>query len=124
MRVSAQFPRESSNDSSRLKKRGNLAATLDPLLEPRLALGRRGRPKGARNYTWTPERDKLLVEICCKSGPAKAKRILGLKIQEDRHVETPPRPDTVRKAVERRMVQLGLANETTRKKFTPFKQRR
>ena len=32
------------------KKRGNLAATLDPLLEPRLSTGHPGRPKGASNY--------------------------------------------------------------------------
>src|ERR1035441_6304957 len=45
------------------KKRGNLAATLDPLLEPRLAAGQPGRPRGVGNYEWTPEADGLLIEI-------------------------------------------------------------
>jgi hypothetical protein len=49
-----------------LKKRGNLAATLNPLLEPRLPAGQPGRPKGTSNYEWTPETDSLLTELCAK----------------------------------------------------------
>ena len=45
------------------KKRGNLAATLNPLLEPRLPVGQPGRPKGTSNYEWTPETDNLLIEL-------------------------------------------------------------
>jgi len=68
--------------------------------------------------------DTLLVEIWSKWGPAKAKRILGHKIQENRHGERQPRPDTVRKAVERRMSQLGLAIGTARKQSTNAKPRK
>ena len=39
---------------------GRLAETLDRILEPRLAPGKRGRTKGAGNYDWTPEMDQLL----------------------------------------------------------------
>jgi hypothetical protein len=90
------------------KKRGNLAATLDPLLEPRLPAGRPGRPKGSGNYEWTPEADRLLMDLCAKWGAAKAKRIMGRKIQECRPAEAAPKPDSVRKAVEHRMAKLGI----------------
>jgi len=91
------------------KKRGNLAVTLDPLLEPRLATGKPGRPKGVRNYEWTPESDKLLMELCAKWSAAKAKRLMGLRIQESRSAEAAPRPDSVRKVVERRIARLGIS---------------
>jgi hypothetical protein len=98
------------------KKRGNLAATLDPLLQPRLAAGQPGRPKGASNYEWTPETDNLLVELCAKWGAAKAKRIIGRRIQDCRSTEAAPRPDSVRKAVEHRMAKLGIATGQKRRK--------
>ncbi len=98
------------------KKRGDLAATLDPLLKPRLAAGRPGRPRGAGNYEWTPEADRLLIELCEKLGAAKAKRIMGRRIQEGRPVEATPRPDTVRKAVEHRMAKLGIVTRQRRRK--------
>src|SRR5579872_2518602 len=90
------------------KKRGNLAATLDRELEARLPPGKPGRPKGTNNYEWTPETDRLLVELCSRSSTTKAKRLIGRKIQEDRPAGAPPRPDSVRKAVERRMAKLGI----------------
>ena len=107
------------------KKRGNLAATLDPLLEPRLATGRPGRPAGVRNYEWTPESDKLLIELCAKWGAAKAKRLMGRRIQESRPAEVAPRPDSVRKVVERRMAKLGIPTGQKRsipkmRKVTPW----
>jgi hypothetical protein len=92
-----------------LKKRGNLAATLDPLLKPRRGAGRPGRPKGASNYEWTPEADRLLAELCATRGAAKAKRIVGRKIQEGRPTEPGPNPDSLRKAVEYRMAKLGIS---------------
>ena len=42
---------------------GRLAETLDRILEPRLAPGKRGRTKGAGNYDWTPEMDNQLLEF-------------------------------------------------------------
>jgi hypothetical protein len=98
------------------KKRGNLAMTLDPLLEPRLSTGQPGRPKGANNYEWTPQADKLLIELCAEWGAAKAKRIMGRRIQECRPVDTAPRPDSVRKAVEHRMAKLGISTGQKRRK--------
>ena len=82
-----QVERSSADDSQpnhAPKKRGNLAATLDPLLEPRRSAGQPGRPKGVSNYEWTPETDRLLADLCAKRGAATAKRILGRKIQEGR----------------------------------------
>jgi hypothetical protein len=96
------------------KKRGNLAMTLDPLLEPRLSSGQPGRPKGSRNYEWNPEADKLLVELCAKWGAAKAKRIMGQRIQGCRSADAVPRPDSVRKAVEHRMAKLGISKPKRR----------
>lgn len=105
-------PGSGSNGSvpkQKAKKRGNLAATLDPLLDPRLSAGRPGRPKGASNYEWTPETDKLLIELCAVRGAGTAKYIIGQKIQEGRPADVQPRPDSVRKAVEYRMAKLGLS---------------
>ena len=104
--ASQMSPDEEANDSSSNrapKKRGSLATTLDQELEPRLPPGQPGRPRGTSNYEWTPETDRLLLELCARSGTAKAKRIVGRKIQEDRPAGAAPRPDSVRKAVERRM---------------------
>ncbi len=98
------------------KKRGDLSATLDQELEPRLPPGKPGRPKGTSNYEWTPETDNLLVELCARSGAAKAKGILGRKIQEERSAGAAPRPDSVRKAVERRMAKLGIPSGQKRKR--------
>src|SRR5207237_2373225 len=98
------------------RRRGNLAATLDPLLEPRRSAGKRGRPKGASNYEWAPETDRLLVDLCAKLGAAKAKRVVGRKIRENRPTEEAPRPDSVRKAVEYRMAKLGISTGKGRKK--------
>jgi len=90
------------------KARGNLAATLDPLLRPRRPAGRLGRPKGARNYEWTPETDQLLLEMCKKQVPA-AKRTVARAIQRARPAATAPSPDSLRKAVEHRMAKLGIS---------------
>jgi cob(I)alamin adenosyltransferase len=98
------------------KRRGNLAATLDPILEPRLPAGQPGRPKGVSNYQWTPEADGLLIELCTRWGAATAKRVMGRKIQESRVVRTAPRPDSVRKAVEYRMAKLGISMGQKRRK--------
>lgn len=97
------------------KKRGSLAATLDPLLNPRLSAGRPGRPKGAGNYEWTPETDKLLMELCVSKGVAAAKRAIGRKMQERRSGGVEIRPDSVRKAVEYRMAKLGLSTGQKRR---------
>jgi len=98
------------------KKRGNLAATLDPLLEPRRKGGRPGRPKGGSNYEWTPETDKLLADLCAKWGAARAKRIVGRKIREGRPAESATSADSLRKAVEYRMAKLGISTELKRRK--------
>ena len=58
------------------KTRGNLAATLDPQLRPRRLASPIGRPKGARNYEWTPEIDRLLAQLCAERAPA-AKRTVA-----------------------------------------------
>jgi len=96
------------------KKRGSLATTLDQQLEPRLPPGTPGRPKGASNYEWTPEIDKLLLELCARSSITKAKHIVARRIQELRPAKTAARPDSVRKAVERRMAKLGISAGQTR----------
>ena len=114
-----QVERSSADDSQpnhALKKRGNLAATLDPLLEPRRSAGQPGRPKGVRNYEWTPETNRLLADLCAKRGAATAKRIMGRKIQEGRPTKAAPRPDSVRKAVEYRIAKLGIPTEHKRRK--------
>jgi hypothetical protein len=98
------------------RKRGNLATTLDPLLEPRLPAGQPGRPKGVSNYKWTPEADGLLLELCARRGAATAKRVMGRKIQECRAAGTAPRPDSLRKAVEYRMAKLGISTGQKRRK--------
>jgi hypothetical protein len=98
------------------KKRGNLAATLNPLLEPRLPAGQPGRPKGTSNYEWTPETDSLLIDLCAKWGPAKAKNIIARRILENRPPGSAPRPDSVRQVVERRMEKLGILTGQKRRK--------
>ena len=115
--ISSNAEADDSTSSRPSKKRGSLATTLDQELEPRLPPGQPGRPKGTSNYEWTPEIDRLLVELCERSGTAKAKRVVGRKIQEDRPAgAAPPRPDSVRKAVERRMAKLGISAGQQRSK--------
>ena len=97
------------------KKKGSLAAELDPLLTPRLAPGQPGRPKGSANHEWTPEADRTLIELCEKWGPTKAKQIMCRKLQELGLVDGVARPDTLRKAVEHRMSKLGLPTGQPRK---------
>ena len=98
------------------KKRGNLSATLDPLLAPRRPAGQPGRQVGVSRYEWTPETDKLLVDLCAKRGAATAKRIIGRKIQEGRETATAPNKDSIRKAVEYRMAKMGISPEHKRRK--------
>jgi hypothetical protein len=98
------------------KKRGNLAATLNPLLEPRLPAGQPGRPRGTSNYEWTPETDSLLIDLCAKWSATKAKNIIVRKILEDRPPGSAPRPDSVRQVVERRMAKLGILTGQKRRK--------
>jgi len=96
-----QVERSSADDSQpnhAPKKRGNLAATLDPLLEPRRSAGQPGRPKGVRNTNGLPETDKFLADLCAKRGAATAKRIMGRRIQEGRPTKAAPRPDSVRQS--------------------------
>jgi len=100
------------------KTRGDLAAKLNPLLVARLPPGQPGRPKGVSNYEWTPEADRLLIELCATRGAARAKRIMGRKIQESRSTGPAPRRDSVRKAVERRIVKLGISTGKRRKSDT------
>ena len=118
--TASQLVRDEEGDDSTSnhppKKRGNLSATLDQELEARLPPGQPGRPKGTTNYEWTPETDKLLVELCARSGTTKAKRLVGRRIQEDRPAGAAPRPDSVRKAVERRMAKLGICAGQKRSK--------
>ena len=93
------------------KTRGNLAATLDPQLRPRRLPGQIGRPKGSRNFDWTPETDRLLAELCAQ-GSSTAKRIVGKALVQARKVasiSSVPSGDSVRKAVERRMAILGIS---------------
>jgi hypothetical protein len=106
------------------KKRGNLAATLDRTLEPRRSAGQPGRTKGASNYEWTPETDKLLIELCASKGVAAAKRTIGRKIRDSRSASAEPRPDSVRKAVEYRMAKLGLSTGQKRRTSEPIKAKR
>jgi len=117
--TASQLVRDEEDDSTSnrpSKKRGNLSETLDRELEARLPPGQPGRPKGTTNYEWTPETDKLLVELCERSGTTKAKRLVGRRIQEDRPAGAAPRPDSVRKAVERRMAKLGICAGQKRSK--------
>jgi hypothetical protein len=99
---------------TRSKTRGNLAATLDPQLRPRRSGGRIGRPKGARNYEWTPEIDRLLAELCAERAPA-AKRTVGRAILRARGTTSVPTPDSLRKAVEHRMATLGIPTPAKRR---------
>jgi len=56
------------------------------------------------------------MDLCAKWGAAKAKRIMGRKIQECRPAQAAPRPDSVRKAVEHRMAKLGISTRQKRRK--------
>ena len=99
------------------KRRGNLAKTLDRALQPRLPPGRPGRPKGSRNYQWTPEMDRILEELCTKFNPAKAKGMMKRQLLQARAGpgSPKPRPDSLRNAVERRMAHLRLPTGRPRK---------
>lgn len=96
------------------KTRGNLAATLDPQLRPRRSAGQIGRPKGSRNFDWTPEIDRLLTELCADQSPA-AKRIVGKALVQARSGASVPSADSLRKAVERRMATLGISTAAGRR---------
>jgi hypothetical protein len=100
------------------KKKGSLGATLDPLLVPRLSPGQPGRPKGSANYEWTAEADGLLADLCQKWGPTKAKHIIQRRLQEFRIGDSEIRPDSIRRAVERRMAKLGLPTGRQRRPQT------
>lgn len=105
--------------SSGVRKRGrsgSLARTLDATLQPHVPPGKPGRPKGARNYDWTPEMDNQLAGLWQKYGPAKAKAVMGKRLLEFCPRDRMPKQDTVRNAVERRLVALGLSTGTPRKK--------
>ena len=106
------------------KKRGNLAATLNPILEPRLPAGQPGRPRGTSNYEWTQETDSLLIDLCAKWGSAKAKNIIARRILENRPPGSAPRPDSVRQVVERRMEKLGILTGQKRRKPVRRRERR
>ena len=97
------------------KTRGNLAATLDPQLQPRRSAGRVGRPGGAQNYEWTPETDRMLADQCGKGLPT-AKRTVARAIQRARSAASAATPDSLRKAVEYRMKKLGISTEKGRRK--------
>jgi hypothetical protein len=100
------------------KKKGSLATNLDPLLTPRLASGQSGRPKGSKNYEWTPEVDRMLMDLCEKWGTTKAKHIMQRKLLELGIANDGARPDTLRKGVEHRMARLGLPTGQPRKSPT------
>jgi hypothetical protein len=98
---------------------GRLAETLDRILEPRVAPGKPGRPKGAPNYQWTPEMDKVLIEFRTRydlggTAPAgwlaKAKNVMAGRLVELCSCESRPRKDSLRGAVERRLAFLGLSS--------------
>jgi hypothetical protein len=105
-----------------------LTETLDQILEPRVAPGKPGRTKGAGNYEWTPEMDKALCELLGmydRGGPvplgrlATAKRVMSQRLMELCPREWVPRKDSLRRAVERHMVFLGLSTGNPRKKVEP-----
>jgi hypothetical protein len=105
-----------------------LAETLDQILEPRVAPGKPGRPAGAGNYDWTPEMDKALRELLGmydRGGPvpggklAKAKSVMAQRLMKLCPRESTPRKDSLRRAVERHMVLLGLSTGNPRKKAEP-----
>ena len=104
--------------SRQRKKKGSLATNLDPLLTPRLGSGQSGRPKGSTNYEWTSEADRMLVDLCSKWGPTKAKHVMQRKLLELGIAHDGARPDTLRKAVEHRMARLGLPTGQPRKAST------
>jgi hypothetical protein len=108
---------------------GRLTETLDQILEPRVAPGKPGRPKGAPNYEWTPEMDKALRELFGRYGQGGtpppggwlgyAKRVMGKRLMELFPHQSKPRKDSLRRAVERHMVFLGLSTRNPRKKAEP-----
>ena len=111
---------------------GRLGETLDKILEPRVAPGKPGRPEGAGNYEWTPAMDKALRELLARydrggTAPpggwlAYAKRVMAKRLMELYPRGSKPRKDSLRRAVERRMVFLGLStagNPSKKAQFNP-----
>ena len=111
---------------------GRLGETLDKILEPRVAPGKPGRPEGAGNYEWTPAMDKALRELLSRydrggTAPpggrlAYAKRVMAKRLMELYPRGSKPRKDSLRRAVERRMVFLGLStagNPSKKAQFNP-----
>ena len=79
---------------------GRLAETLDRILEPRRAPGKRGRTKGSGNYDWTSEMDNQLFEFWTRYGRgctapggwlAKAKSVMAKRLMELCPRESAPR---------------------------------
>ena len=108
---------------------GRLAETLDQILEPRVAPGKPGRPAGAGNYQWAPEMDKALRELLARydrggTAPpggrlAFSKQVMARRLIELCPRESAPRVDSLRRAVERHLVCLGLSTGNPRKKAEP-----
>ena len=106
-----------------------LTETLDQILEPRVAPGKPGRTKGAPNYQWTPEIDKVLIELCTTYQRvsdlpggwfAKVKNVMADRLIKLCPHESKPRKDSLRRAVRRRMAYLGLSGgNPPRKKAEP-----
>ena len=113
-----QWPDVTDKVLRKLRKKGNLKATLDRMLEPRVPPGRPGRPKGCGNYQWTPEMDESLKDLCARLGPSTAKRVMQKRLIEMRASKPGdynPKPDSVRNAVERRMAFIRLQTGRERK---------
>jgi hypothetical protein len=103
----------------KLRKKGDLQATLDRTLEPLVPPGKPGRRKGCGNCQWTQKMDESLKDLCTRLGPSTAKRMMQKRLIEKRTSkpgEYRPRPDSVRNAVERRMAFLGLQTGRERKR--------
>jgi hypothetical protein len=114
----ADKPIAGEQKPAEVRKKGknrSLAKTLDATLQPHVPPGKPGRPKGARNYGWSPEMDNQLVGLWQKYGPAKAKAVMGKRLLECCPRDTMPKQDSVRNAVERRMASLGLPTANPRK---------
>jgi hypothetical protein len=101
-----------------VRERRTLARTLDRELEPRVRPGRRGRPKGSRNYVWPPDFDKSLTELSKRCSPSVVKKMTVKLLLNSglgsRGVQL--KPDSLRKKIERRMDTLRLPTGTARKK--------
>jgi hypothetical protein len=113
-------PKVSTNKSAKCKRRkaGTLAIMLDRALEPRVPPGRRGRPKGSPNYVWPPELDQTLIDLSRRCSPPVVKKVMRAKLLDMRGGSggCRPRPDSLRKQIERRMAGLNLPTGKPRKK--------